>query len=123
MPRTTTLDRSRLPDITPGQWNAVGSYLREPRDVEPHDLANHTGLSPSQAMALILCLDAEGCARTFIKIYHSCEHFEMPCGVVPFKKGTPSLPWHCKCCGFDVEDAAELAFAIVAQVKVVVLFR
>ncbi|MFZ5896445.1 MAG: hypothetical protein ACOY0T_35655 [Myxococcota bacterium] len=109
------LSRARLPNLTPDQWRAVSVYFHDARHAQPDDLANQTGLSPAEAMAILVCLTADGAAQTVITIYHSCENFEMACGAVPFEAGPPTLPWVCPCCARLVEDPAEIALSVNAQ--------
>ena len=107
--------KARLPGIEGAKWPAVASFLREPREVEPHDMANQVGISKEQAFALLVCLGSDGLALNLLVIFHSCEKFEMACGTVPFADGPPRLPWKCGACGECVEDPNELAFRIQSK--------
>jgi len=108
-------EKSKIPAITPTQWQGIELAITGRTSIETHDLANRAGITGPQAIAFIVCLDTAGAAKTFITIYHRCAQFEMPCGVVPFRDGPVVLPWHCEACGELVDDEKDLAFGVRAN--------
>lgn len=109
------LESSRIAALTPSQCKSIERVVAEASTIEPHHLANVTGITAPQAIAFIACLESDGLSRNLILIYHSCEDFDLVCGAVPFRDGLPRLPWKCDVCNELVEDERELAFRVMAK--------
>jgi hypothetical protein len=91
------------------------------QNVMPHQLAVLLGITYSQALAILVILDAEKISKNKLLIYHICEP-DVPAGAIPYGKGFPNLPWSCPQCEEKVNNFDDLSFDIMAQLLKPVVF-
>ncbi len=106
-------DRKRGPGLKADAWRRLAvPFAEQGRTFMPHEVANYAGSNRKLARALLFALAADELAEMHLLIFHDCnkdtfvDHW-------PLVEGTPTLPWECPECGFEVESEDELRYDLM----------
>ena len=83
------------------------------KNAMPHQIAVRLGITYSEALNILVKLEANRLCEMKLLIYHQCEP-DIPISTMPYGQGFPQLPWLCPNCGEEVEDYKELSFDFMA---------
>lgn len=104
-----------LPRLDEEAWDALREFFGTRRQwVMPHEIANATGVTPGQAVAVLDCLAIDGVADLHLFVYHGCQ--AAPHDVLEAGEEL-GLPTTCSHCGEPIENPEELRYGIAALIS------